>query len=89
MAIYLSHSGIGHPKVERNMITNIGVNKQKVIPDWDVQNQNYARLQHNFRNSFWIGIRLTFGWIERPSKAGISSLGWGSHYRNSRFGQIL
>jgi hypothetical protein len=42
MAIYTSHSGIGHPKVERNTITNIGGNKQKVILDWDVQNQNYA-----------------------------------------------
>jgi hypothetical protein len=82
MAIYSSHSGIGHLKVERNMITNIGGDKQKVIPDWDVQNQNY------FRNSFRIGIRLTFGWIKRPSKTGISSLGWGSNYRNSGFGQI-
>jgi hypothetical protein len=42
MAIHSSHSGIGHPKLERNMITNIGGNKQKVILDWDVQNQNYS-----------------------------------------------
>jgi hypothetical protein len=40
--IYSSHSGIGHPKVECNTIRIIGGNKQKVIPDWDVQNQNYA-----------------------------------------------
>jgi hypothetical protein len=88
MAIYSSYSGIGHPKVESNTITNNGGNKQKVILDWDVQNQNYSRLQHNFRNLFQIGIRLTFGWIERPSKTGISTLGWESDYRNSGFGLI-
>ncbi len=40
----------------KKLIRIIGGNKQKVILDWDVQNQNYARLEQLFRYTFRIGI---------------------------------